>query len=219
MRNLVVERLRVRWPSARIIHELPLRYSRNRLDLAAVTHDEIVGVEIKSSRDVSDRLEAQLRAFAPVCTRLIVALAPQWNEEPKVELTPLVRRGKVVGQRWAERRTEAQRIIAAIDMAEMETWTVCAETGRVETTMGGYSHFRQQAIWPAKLLDMLHVAELAAIAVEHRIGGNDTHERLRQICTEHLSTRKARRAACRALRARAAFAAGTDPPIAPPRAR
>ena len=52
MRDLVVPELRRRWPTARIIHELPTRYSSNRIDLAAVTESAIIGVEIKSSRDV-----------------------------------------------------------------------------------------------------------------------------------------------------------------------
>ena len=81
MRDLVVAELRRRWRSAQIIHELPLRYSAKRIDLAAITDAEIISVEIKSSRDVVDRLEAQVRAFLPISTRVIVALAPKWNEK------------------------------------------------------------------------------------------------------------------------------------------
>ena len=93
MRALIVPELRKRYPSARIIHELPLRYSTNRIDLAAVTEDEIVTVEIKSSRDVVDRLERQLREFAPISSRLICALAPKWNEKLPYLVTESARGG------------------------------------------------------------------------------------------------------------------------------
>jgi hypothetical protein len=80
MRALIVPELRKRYPSARIIHELPLRYSSNRIDLAAVTETEIISVEIKSSRDSLDRLEGQLRAFQPISARIITALAPKMTD-------------------------------------------------------------------------------------------------------------------------------------------
>jgi hypothetical protein len=88
MRALVVPKLRARWPEARIIHELPLRYSKRRIDLAAVTPTEIIAVEIKSSRDVMDRLEAQIRAFLPVSQLVMVCLAPVWNEQLPVREEP-----------------------------------------------------------------------------------------------------------------------------------
>ena len=50
MRALIVPELRKRWPAARIVHELPLRYSTRRIDLAAITETEIISVEIKSSK-------------------------------------------------------------------------------------------------------------------------------------------------------------------------
>lgn len=88
MRVIVEQHLRQRWPGARIIHEFPLRYSSRSLDMAAILPSEIIAVEIKSSKDVIDRLENQLRAFAPICTRIMVALAPKWNEK----LAPVTRR-------------------------------------------------------------------------------------------------------------------------------
>ena len=96
MRAIMAQHLRDMYPSARIIHELPLRYSSRRIDLAAVTRAGIVAVEIKSSRDTPERLEAQLRGFGPIVTKLIVALAPKWLAPPPVK-TRVVRSGPQKG--------------------------------------------------------------------------------------------------------------------------
>lgn len=53
--------LREEWPDARIIHELMLQQGGCRIDLAAVTRDRIIAVEIKSERDTLDRLKEQAR--------------------------------------------------------------------------------------------------------------------------------------------------------------
>ncbi|MDE2104152.1 MAG: NERD domain-containing protein [Patescibacteria group bacterium] len=52
--------LRLRYPEARIIHELVLEQGGVRIDLAAVTADRIIAVEIKSEKDVLARLSRQL---------------------------------------------------------------------------------------------------------------------------------------------------------------
>lgn len=51
--------LRDVWPDARIIHELMLQQGGCRIDLAAVTPDRLIAVEIKSEKDVLDRLKRQ----------------------------------------------------------------------------------------------------------------------------------------------------------------
>lgn len=65
--------LRQRVPDARIIHELVLEQGGSRIDLAAVTSDMIVAVEIKSERDVLDRLNSQLEAAMKVADHVILA--------------------------------------------------------------------------------------------------------------------------------------------------
>ena len=62
--------LRRAWPDARIIHELVLKQGGNRIDLAAVTPDRLVVVEIKSELDVLHRLEAQVEAALKVATEV-----------------------------------------------------------------------------------------------------------------------------------------------------
>lgn len=217
MRDLIVPELRKRYPTARIIHELPLRYSTNRIDLAAVTETEIVSVEIKSSKDVADRLEAQLRAFAPVSTRIIVALAPKWNEQLPSETTERndKRYGRVLCT--SPRYTECQEIIRRIRAHWIETWTVDTEAQSIKVTAGAYG--RKNRPWLAEMLDMLHVAEIQAIAEKHRIayGKRPTHDTLVSLCTDLMTGREITAAVCAALRARPAFAQGTDAPVGGPR--
>lgn len=209
MRELIVPVLREQFSGARIIHELPLRYSTRRIDLAAVTETEIVSVEIKSSKDVIDRLEAQVRAFAPVSSRLIVALAPCWN----LELPARVERGAGF-TRHIPQYTEAQDVLRRIGHHWIETWTVDAEAGSVQQS---YRNRLANRPWLSAMLDMLHVAELIAIADRHRVsyGKRPTHAFLVEQIADFLTGAEVRTAVCQALRARDAFAAGTDAPIVP----
>ncbi|MET4341974.1 hypothetical protein [Bradyrhizobium sp. RT9a] len=207
MRELVVPELRKRWPAARIVHELPLRYSSNRIDLAAVTAGEIVSVEIKSSRDVMDRLEAQLRAFEPISARTIVALAPKWNEQ-----LPMLETKKEFSTSFTPQHTEAQRLIATISSA-IEIWTVDADAGTVVVTHGGA--YRSARPWLAQMLHMLHVSELVEIAHAHRIAvpKRPTHHTLSGDLCDLLQGREVVGAVCAALRSRAAFDKASDAPV------
>lgn len=206
MRALVVPELRKRWPGARIIHELPLRYSTNRIDLAAVTETEIVSVEIKSSRDVMDRLEQQLRAFQPISARTIAALAPRWNEK-----LPMIEKKFAGGTSFTAQYTETQGIIRRV--GGVETWTVDAVAGKIEVTETG--PYRSNKPWLAQMLDMLHVAELIDIADRHQIAKSKrpVHFNLVSDLVDLLQGREIVRAVCAALRARNAFDKMSDPPI------
>lgn len=206
MRELIVPKLRKRWPGSRIIHELPLRYSTNRIDLAAVTETEIVSVEIKSSRDVMDRLEAQLRAFQPISSRIIAALAPRWNEK-----LPALKTKRENYTAYSLQYTLTQEIIRKV--GGIETWTVDAATGAVEVTDGG--PYRSNKPWLAQMLDMLHVSELVEIAGRHQIAvaKRPVHLTLVTDLVDMLQGREVVKAVCRALRARNAFDKASDPPI------
>lgn len=206
MRALIVPELRKRYPTARIIHELPVRYSTNRIDLAAVTESEIVTVEIKSSRDVMDRLEAQLRAFLPISSRIIAALAPCWNEK-----LPMLEIKHDYGTGYRQKYTETQEIIRRV--GGVETWTVDAAAGAVTVTDGEWHRGRKP--WLAQMLDMLHVSELVHIAARHRIvtAKRPVHLTLVSDLVDMLQGREVVAEVCRALRARDAFWEGSDPPI------
>jgi hypothetical protein len=206
MRALIVPELRKRWPGARIIHELPLRYSTNRIDLAAVTETEIVSVEIKSSRDVMDRLEAQLRAFHPISSRIIAALAPRWNLK-----LPMIETKLDFGTSFAPQYTETQQIIRKV--GGVEVWTVDSGAGSIEITDGG--PYRANKPWLAQMLDMLHVSELVAIAERHHIAvaKRPVHLTLVTDLVDMLQGREVVKAVCQALRERNAFDKASDPPM------
>jgi len=82
IRDAVVARIREHRPEARIIHEINVStYGPNRLDLIAVSRDEIIAVEIKSARDKLDRLEAQYRAMEGSAHHAIAVIHEKFLEE------------------------------------------------------------------------------------------------------------------------------------------
>jgi NADH pyrophosphatase NudC (nudix superfamily) len=73
--------LREVWPSGRIVHELVVVQGGCRLDLAAVTPDRLIIVEIKSERDVLTRLKEQREQALRVADGFCVALAEKhWRK-------------------------------------------------------------------------------------------------------------------------------------------
>lgn len=68
--------LRARYPDARIIHEFVV--GGCRLDMAAVTTDEIILLELKSERDVLDRLERQCKTATWLGGDLFLVLNEKW---------------------------------------------------------------------------------------------------------------------------------------------
>jgi len=209
MRRCCADHLRRIYPDGRLIHELPLRYSTRRIDLASVTPDRIIAVEIKSSRDTTDRLEAQLRGFAPICSRIYVALAPVWNEALPGE--SMTKKNRTV---YRPRSTEAQALIAAVrrDAPWIATWTCDPDAADpIRLTAGYYGENTHP--WPAKMLDVLHVAELERLCAEHGVAPGSSHARLCDALLGALRGPQVARAVCAALRARDAFCAGTDAPV------
>ena len=210
MRALCIAELRKRYPDARIIQELPLRYSSNRIDLAAVTPDKIVSLEIKSSRDVADRLEDQIRAFIPVSHRIIVALAPCWLPKPEYR----TERRRFGTAYLVNNETPAQAALRRIGAPMMiETWTCCHEAG----ISGNDREWacRDSYPWPVKMLDVLWVSELKEIATRHRVSVDKRtpHLKLVAACCDVMTSREIVTAVCRALRGRDAFDKLSDPPV------
>lgn len=69
---------RARWPDARVVHELVV--TPNRIDMAFIRPTDLIGVEIKSSKDTLDRLEGQMHAFRLHIPEVWVAFAPKWSD-------------------------------------------------------------------------------------------------------------------------------------------
>ena len=80
MRRAIEAWGRERWPDARLVHELVVAQER-RIDMAFIQPGNIVGIEIKSSRDTLDRLDEQVRVFTAHLPQVIVAVAPKWVEK------------------------------------------------------------------------------------------------------------------------------------------
>lgn len=82
IRDAVVARLREARPDARIIHEIQCSvFGPNRIDVVAVSPDEIVSVEIKSKRDKIDRLPAQIASMKLMSHHVIAALHEKFCPE------------------------------------------------------------------------------------------------------------------------------------------
>ena len=80
MRRVIDAWGRSRWPNARVVHELVVN-SERRIDMAFIGPDYLVGIEIKSSRDVMDRLKDQLTVFRRHLPLVLLAVAPKWKDE------------------------------------------------------------------------------------------------------------------------------------------
>jgi hypothetical protein len=83
IRVKVEAKLRQTFPDARIIHELVLKQGGVRIDLAAVTPTRLICAEIKSERDVMDRLPDQVKAMRLVCDAYIVVVADKWIDKAR----------------------------------------------------------------------------------------------------------------------------------------
>ena len=189
MRAMMDAEMRYLYPSARIIHELALRYCSNSIDLTAVTQDKIIGVEIKSSRDTLERLEKQITAFAPICSLVFVAVAPKHFDA-------------------------AQSIALRDDMPNVIVETCCAMTGRVVVDpfwMNNKS--RRQRPWSYRQLGALRVAELHQIAFEHRLHCPSRHDLIVDALCDKMTGNEVMRAVCDTLRRRVSPNVMSDEPI------
>lgn len=79
IRNAVAATLRVALPYARIIHELPVGGSR--ADLAAVEPSRVLLFEIKSEKDVLDRLATQMRDYCRAAHGTVLVAHRKWFDQ------------------------------------------------------------------------------------------------------------------------------------------
>jgi hypothetical protein len=81
MRDAVIAWGRARWPDSRVIHELQIGGCRS--DLAFVTPANLIVVEIKSSLDVMNRFNNQMKQYTRHVPEVWIAFAPKWFEHVK----------------------------------------------------------------------------------------------------------------------------------------
>jgi hypothetical protein len=188
MRDAVEAWGRQRWPDARVVHELVT--GECRIDMAFVRPDHLIGVEIKSSKDTLDRLEAQLATFTRSLPEVWLAMAPRWRDAG-----------------WSFFRHPGRYMPVVVDLDAVEpiphvqmTWGTTARPDRGIT---------------ADMLHLLWLNEMLSIAVRrglHNGKGRSTRDGLRWLLARALTGDEIVSEVCRELRSRDAFWRA-DPPV------
>lgn len=96
IREPVVERLRSILPGCRIIHEINASGFGNRIDVLAVTEDQIAAVEIKSAKDKLDRLPDQIKAMNSVAHHSFAAIHEKFLHQIRDKFYPPEEAGRAV---------------------------------------------------------------------------------------------------------------------------
>lgn len=211
IRDAVVARLRELMPSARIVHELNVAgQGSNRIDVAAISETAIVGVEIKSEKDVLKRLDEQWAAFNKVCHYVIVAAhekhfaehREKWLREGEaghIDLNHPLFFGK-----WRGRR---------------QVWRFpCPDSSLVRSRHDGdnwfFDPFRDvESRFPLRSSDLLEMLWASELRAEGGGGSRDTRGDMISKMALYMTGSEVRAAVCRQLRARSF--AEADPPIEP----
>lgn len=188
--------LRDLFPDARIVHEFDL--GGVRLDLAAITPERLVLLEIKSENDTLSRLDRQARWALRIGGPLIVCIAPRWS-------MALSRPG-AEGVAWHR----AEKLVETDDgFADLQNLTGrYADYWRTRLVEGARDSYDSRA-----LIGLLLKPELFALAKPH--GGRSRHDvrALTEIAHENLNGGQIRRGVLAALRARR-FGWTCDAPVA-----
>ena len=176
--------LREHFPDARIVHEFDL--GDVRLDLAAITPERLILLEIKSELDTLSRLEKQVRVGLSLGGPVLVCFAPRWREAiGKVRAA-----GDLWGAEWLEEADDGFTGLYPLRIAD------------------------RHDLWNNRaLMSLLLKPELLALA--RPFGGKAKHTvpELARLVHENLNGREIRQGAMTALRARN-FGWVCDAPIA-----
>lgn len=86
MREKVEAWGRLRWPGARVFHELNV--GECRADMAFIGEDDLILIEIISDKDVVDRKEKQIKTFREHAPEFWLALSPKWVNSTKLPYVP-----------------------------------------------------------------------------------------------------------------------------------
>lgn len=204
VREAAVARLRVLRPGARIIHEISNGWS-NRIDVLAVSPEEIVAVEVKSEKDTLDLLPGQLGGMVRVAHVSIAAVheALAVKRETNPHYYAVEQDGKFY----------SFDVPAVKRPAECWIFPERSGSGRWSNPM-----FQGGKVLPPTALDMIWKYELLDICGQHRISATSrtTCDVMRRDILWHLSGAEWTKAVCRVLRKRVCVEA--DPPIDPPEA-
>lgn len=190
IRDKAERMLRDLFPDARIVHEFEVGGAR--LDLAAVTPDRLILVEIKSENDTLTRLEKQVEYSAHLGGLVLVCVAERW-----------------VGK-MPPRSARAWR---SLDLVEDGDGFTCFVGANYRYPMGAHHIDGSRDAYDSRaLLDLLLKPELLGLA--RTFGGKSRHTvpDLAQLAHENMTGREIRRGVMAALRARR-FGWTCDAPI------
>lgn len=223
IRAKVVDALRAQLGTTyRIIHELVVEQGGCRLDVAAVSEDELVVVEIKSEKDVLKRLPDQIRAARKVAQKVWVVAAPKHVPALKAMTDSTLWYevyGPMEGAHNYRRLSGPEKIRPLMrhepnpdHFPELAMCRVLTEndTGGLVLADVGYGE-RAPRPQPGEMLKMLWADELRSFAGWFGAKSNTPRDHSMLLAIEHASGREIRRAVCAALRARPFPRA--DPPI------
>lgn len=207
IRDAVVPRLRQLFPEGRIVHELNTRgQGSSRIDLASISEDKVIAVEIKSEKDKLDRLGHQINDFTRCSDWLIVAAHRKhfadyreagWRQDVPTRLqlnhdtAKVLHRCSVDGDVWCFPDTDDERVDGRFSSDGV--WPVAR----------AYYGLRFGPA-PADLLNMLWADELRSECARHGISAGSRRtiiEMIVDMCAV-MTGRDIRRAVCRQLRAR-----------------
>lgn len=195
MRDAVVAWGRRRWPQARVMHELAV--GGRRIDLAFVLPEHLVGIEIKSSKDVLDRLDLQVETYQLAMPEVWVAFAPRWLE--KVGHAMTYNLGET-GVSWRVGRlmVDGGQVVEALPTANGMSFKCFA---------------RPDSMMTAPMLHLMHKPEMTDLAVSHglTVKTKDSREKIAVKLARGLTGDQIIAGVCAALRRRRTGWKADDP--------
>lgn len=182
-------------PDGRIVHELEI--GGVRLDLASISPERLILVEIKSERDKLDRLKNQVRWARSLGGEVWVCFAPKWRDAIKLRCQshdyskPIKRDGYT---------SYEPNPLYIRDLPR------CQLLEETDEGFSGYSRHssdpRHDSYNSHALLNLLHKAELLTLAKPFGVKSRDTCPDLIRTAHENLTGGQVRRGVMAALRAR-----------------
>lgn len=198
LRDAVERWGRSRWPDARVVHELVMDRGTVRADMAFVSPDHLVAIEIKSEYDDTSRLIHQAGMYR-------LAAPEVWIVAPARHAADVDLVGYLIPSLGLA-KTDKDRVTGGEYVLGPPPTQFEIEAAREPTPFAPVPRCALSLLWVAELADEARRARLLA-------GGRPpTHANLVALLIDKLSSAEITTAVCRQLRARQAFWRA-DPPI------